>query len=409
MNPLPHIGYHGENALIGIEYSLKPNEPIRILSTRYIQGNLIAKESLELATWEEVFAYLDTRPGMGIFLSLKDLECLESFLTPGEGNIPSRVMGVAVDKPEGFAFQKISTRNGLAVSLIRKTFLEEALAPVKSYQDRILGLNISDAPLAFFIPALASYQPTAGYRLELAEKQYYWQGGLNPEQAYTESIYPEEIARVLELPEAYIRLFAAMSLFYLKGISSFSGFPALHIQRNSLKKQQTLAKGLTIGIMCLSVILLLGILGNTFLSFSNKGKEAEIKLHGAVLSKIKSQEKSLAEKNNFLHKAGQKSLHPSKISFYLDRISALAGEQLRFDKLSYKPRESMLKKISLELLEKKPEILIQGYGSKSGALAGFSAKVQALDFIRSVEVFESHFSFEENIQRFTLIIQLKDD
>ena len=144
-----------------------------------------------------------------------------------------------------------------------------------------------------------------------------------------------------------------------------------------------------------------------FLKNDYSGKE-KIMENRALLTLIKSQCRLLQETSSFFQKAGAKSLAPSKVSLYLDRISEKAGTEIRFDKISYKPPKEVLKKVSPELLGKELDILLEGDTREGAELASFSASLQELDFIESLEVFNSSFSFEENLQRFVLIISLNE-
>ncbi|MEL6252628.1 MAG: hypothetical protein AAFR87_11505 [Bacteroidota bacterium] len=411
MKPLAQIGYYGQKALIGIQCDLEANQYL-VLRARLKGGLMTPLEVHLFIDKKELFDYLKNYPGIGILLSFPKLESLEAFVSDGlgESDITSQVMGVSIDRHEDFAWQSLEAKSGKLISLIRKDELQKALESFDEMKDRIIGLNISESPLSYFIQSLSEYDASKSYLLELRESRYCWKGGLVEDHAadLVESIYPEEIARELGVEEPYMGLFAAMSLFQLAGINSFTGFAEQEVIKDRLFKKQLLAKGLSIGIIAMLGVLLLSAMLFGSLQLSSYLMEEQIKENRAILTKIKTQSRKLQEKSSFFQKAGAKSLAPSKVSLYLDRISEKAGKEIRFDKISYKPPKEALKKVSPELLSKKVDILLEGYTREGAELASFSASLQELAFIESLEVFNSSFSFEENLQRFVLIISLNE-
>ncbi len=158
---------------------------------------------------------------------------------------------------------------------------------------------------------------------------------------------------------------------------------------------------LTLAVSCFSLVVSLSFLLLTqSIQHKTQHRQQQTAASQEQLDSIRHNEALLAQQSSMLLQSQQ--LSPSAFSYSADQLAAIAPENLRFEKLIFRPDKQDRKLLSPLLKNDSLAFLLAGTASEAQAITELSSQMEKLDFVEKVNLLETPFEQESKTYRFVL-------
>lgn len=324
----------------------------------------------------------------------------------GKKPVVSDVLGVRVEKIQDFVLQVFEEKNqSFYGAVIRKATLEHLLALIPSHQNRVLSLYLGN-----FLPSvlLSSFIPDF-YNKDLLikrdEKELAYQlGEITSDTAALglEKITMQYYFRGENIDEERLEMYAHLLFLRVSPEVCTPGEYAQTYTNYISQKYKTHIFQAIAGIaFCVLAFLLIQFWS---LKFQMQTNSEHYEAAQPQLEKLKQNTEKIKEYTQLSQQFT--SLNQSYASWMMDKFAHVKPAEVHFTRCVFHPTEEQWKEKENQKT-KEMDFLIQGGTAHSLAISTYVAQLEALPFVKKVEVLASEFNFQTELHQFSLAVNCK--